>query len=146
MTLQPAAALLAALTLTASLNLHADTLLPWRKVTILFSPKTRLFVEGVDKKRYEIRGGARQHFLDDEKGGPVVNVCKGRVSGDQLSLRCDRKGGLRGSAKPIPWWWRYKAKIEGDNVIIDAVSQKDGVFESGEEIEAHFRGEIDYAF
>ncbi len=146
MTLQATAALLAVLTLTASLNLHADPLLPWRKIPILFSPKTRLFVAGADNKRHELRGGARQYFLNDEKGGPVVNVCKGRVSGDQLRLRCDRKGGFRYAAKPIPWWWNYKAKIEGDNVIIYAVSDKDGVFESGEAIEAHFRDSIDYAF
>lgn len=146
MTLPQSALGLAALTLAASLDIHADTLSPWRKVSLLFSPKTRLFVEVAEKKRYEIRGGTRQYFLDGEKGGPVVNVCKGHQHGDQLRLRCDRKGGLRGSAKPIPWWWNYKAKIEGDRIIIYAVGQKDGPFDTGEDVKAHFRGLIDYAF
>ncbi|MBT9096462.1 hypothetical protein KFZ76_01905 [Methylovulum psychrotolerans] len=137
---QPAAALLAALALAASLTAHADNLLPWRKIKLLNDPKTRIFIEGAKGQRQEIPGGARQHFLDEEKDEAVANLCKGHVSGDQLRLRCDRKGGMLNNeeTKHVPWWWNYKAKIEGDSIIIYAVSQKDEPFEIGEEVQSHF--------
>jgi hypothetical protein len=119
---------------------QASEFIPWRKVKILFDSKTKLFIEGNERNLYEIDGGTRKYFLDSEKGSPVVNICKAYESDSMLIIRCDRKGGFRitSTSAPVPLWWRYKARIEGKKVIIFAVSQKDGQFESGQAIEDHF--------
>jgi hypothetical protein len=140
---QSATVLLAALTLAASLTASADNLLPWRKIKLLNDPKTRLFIEGDKGKRQEIPGGIRQYFLKNE-GGDLINLCKGRQQGNQLQLRCDRKGGMfdeTATPQHQPWWWNYKAKIAGDRVIIYAIGQKDGAFDTGTEVEEHFFSE-----
>ena len=126
------------LLIIGSVTVQADSFVPWRKVSILNNSKTEIFIEGNERKQYKIADSAKDYFLDEEKGGSVVNVCKAIQTSSNLLLRCDRKGGFRDSAKPRAWWWNYKARIERNKVIIFSVSQKDGEFESGEAIENHF--------
>ncbi|MGA2871919.1 MAG: hypothetical protein ABSF34_22500 [Verrucomicrobiota bacterium] len=120
-----------------------DKLMPWRKMRVLNDPNTQLVVQGANGKIYKIPGGVRAYFLNNEKGGPAVNVCRGIEKGDDVFIRCDRKGGFRNGPHPQPWWWRYEAVIEGSTVRIVSVSQKDGPLERGERVSDHFHDDIE---
>lgn len=118
-------------------------LLPWRRVALLANSHTQLEIEADKGKIYKIPNGTKSYFLQNEKGGPAVNICKAALHGDELFIRCDRKGGFRDGPKPRPWWWRYKARVQGDVVTITAVSQKDGPLESGEAVYNHFHSDLE---
>jgi hypothetical protein len=117
-------------------------LVPWRQIRILNDPSTQLAIEGEQGKVFKIPGGIRAHFLDGEKGGPAVNVCRAVEKGVNLFLRCERKGGFRDGPRPRTWWWRYEAVIDGKTVRIVSVSQKDGPLERGESVSDHFHDYI----